>query len=103
MDYIDKNYTSTDISVNKIADELGLNRGFVSKVINETTGKSFTDYINGKRIALSKILLRDKSKTIKDIAEEVGYNYSYYFIRIFKNIEGITPGQYRNNMDTADI
>lgn len=103
LDYIDKNYTSTDISVNKIADELGLNRGFVSKVINETTGKSFTDYINGKRIALSKILLRDKSKTIKDIAEEVGYNYSYYFIRIFKNIEGITPGQYRNNMDTADI
>jgi len=99
FDYIDKNYTSPDISVNKIADDLGLNRSFVSKVINETTGNSFTDYINGKRIALSKILLQDKSKTIKDIAEEVGYNYSYYFIRIFKNIEGITPGQYRSNMD----
>lgn len=98
LDYVEKHYTEPDISLNKIADAIDINRNYVSKIISETTGKSFTDYINYKRIVLAKELLQDKNKTIKDIAEEVGFNYSYYFIKIFKNIEGITPGQYRNSL-----
>ena len=98
LDYIDKNYTQPDISLNKIADALKISRNFVSKIISETAGISFTDYINGKRITHAKEMLQDKAKTIKDIAEEVGFNYSYYFIKIFKSIEGITPGEYRNSI-----
>jgi AraC-like DNA-binding protein len=33
--------------------------------------------------------------TIDEIARAAGYKYSYYFIKIFKSFEGITPGQYR--------
>jgi len=98
LDYIEKNYTQPDISLNKIADIINMNRNYVSKIISEATGKNFNDYINDKRIALAKELLQDENKTIKDIAEEVGYNYSYYFIKIFKSIEGVTPGQYRNSI-----
>lgn len=98
MAYIDNNFTNSDISVNNVVDELDLNRNFVSKEINEKTRGSFTDYVNRKRISYAKELLKDKSKTINDISEEIGFNYSYYFIKIFKSIEGITPGQYRSNL-----
>ena len=97
LDYIEKHYTLPDISLNKIADAMDINKNYVSKIVSETTGKGFNDYINYKRITLAKKLLQDKNKTIKDIAEEVGFNYSYYFIKIFKSIEGITPGQYRDS------
>jgi AraC-like DNA-binding protein len=36
--------------------------------------------------------------TIEEISKASGYNYSYYFIKIFKSLEGITPGQYRTAM-----
>ena len=87
-----------DISLDKIAEMLNLNRNYISKIVKEITGYNFTDYVNGKRIALAKKLLRERGKTINDIAAEVGFNYSYYFIRIFKSFEGITPGQYREKM-----
>lgn len=95
LDYIDRNYTNPDISLCKVADTFRISRNYVSRIINETFKKSFTDYVNGKRIALAKEMLKNNDKSIKDIGEEVGFNYSYYFIKIFKNSEGITPGEYR--------
>ncbi|MDR3174802.1 MAG: AraC family transcriptional regulator [Treponema sp.] len=38
----------------------------------------------------------NKDMTVEEIAKAAGYNYSYYFIKIFKSIEGVTPGQYRS-------
>jgi AraC-like DNA-binding protein len=98
MNYIDAHYNSEDINLNIVADTLGMNRAVVSKIIKERTGDSFTSYINTKRVLLAKKLLADKNKSIDDIAHDVGFNYSYYFIKIFKASEGITPGQYRNNI-----
>jgi|LSQX01.1.fsa_nt_gb two-component system response regulator YesN len=98
ISYIDKHFMQPDISLDKIAEMLNLNRNYISKIVKEITGYNFTDYVNGKRIALAKKLLRERGKTINDIAAEVGFNYSYYFIRIFKSFEGITPGQYREKM-----
>jgi AraC-like DNA-binding protein len=96
LEYVETRYTQEDMSLNKAADDLNMNKNYFSKIIKEKTGDYFPDYINKKRIALAKELLMNKKKTIEDIAKEVGYNYSYYFIKIFKNIEGITPGQYRS-------
>ncbi|SFQ28354.1 AraC family transcriptional regulator [Caldicoprobacter faecalis] len=103
VNYIDKYYTQPDISLDKIAETFNLNRNYVSKIVREVTGYNFTDYINAKRIELAKKLLQDTNKTINDIAKEVGFNYSYYFIRIFKSLEGITPGQYRESLTRASI
>lgn len=97
MEYFEKRYMHEDFCLNKAADDLNMNRNYLSKIIKEKTGESFSDYLNKKRIALAKEMLMVKNKTIEDIAKEVGYNYSYYFIKIFKNMEGITPGQYRNS------
>lgn len=98
MEYVEKKFMQEDFCMNKAADDLSMNRNYLSKIIKEKTGENFTDYVNKKRIIMAKELLQIKSKTIEDVAKEVGYNYSYYFIKIFKNIEGITPGQYRNNI-----
>ncbi len=98
MEYVEKKFMQEDFCMNKAADDLNMNRNYLSKIIKEKTGENFTDYVNKKRIIMAKELLQIKSKTIEDVAKEVGYNYSYYFIKIFKNIEGITPGQYRNNI-----
>ena len=98
FEFIDKNFMDTDFNLNGAADELGLNRNYLSKLVKEKTGESFNEYVSKKRIALAKTLLQDKETPVEDIAHKTGFNYSHYFIKVFKNYEGITPGQYRDKL-----
>lgn len=95
MEYIEKNYTRSDISNTLIADELNINKSFLSKIIKECTGESLPNYVNKKRIELAKQLLSGTEMSVEEIAGNVGFSYSYYFIKIFKSMESITPGEYR--------
>ncbi|NMA95869.1 MAG: helix-turn-helix transcriptional regulator [Clostridiales bacterium] len=98
LDYIDKHYTQTDINLNKVADIFNLNRNYISNIINEMTGRNYTDYINYRRIDHAKQILQDERLTVKEVAERAGFDYPSYFIKVFKNIEGITPGEYRSSL-----
>lgn len=94
IEYINQHYTDKDICLNKVAEYFGLNSNYVSQIVKENTRKSFSSYITYLRIERSKELLSDKKLSINEIAHAVGFSYSYYFIRKFKELEGITPGQY---------
>jgi AraC-like DNA-binding protein len=96
MEYIEKNcLTDHLISLVSVADNLGIGKNQVSSIVKEATGLDFPEFINKKRIEYAKELLLNKNMTIEEIAKAAGYNYSYYFIKIFKSFEGVTPGQYR--------
>ena len=98
FDYIDKNFMDMDFNLNGAADELGLNRNYLTKLVKEKSGDSFNEYVTKKRIALAKTLLQNKNTPIEEIAHKTGFNYSHYFIKVFKGQEGITPGQYRDRV-----
>lgn len=93
---IERNFTQADFCLDYLAESLGMKKAFVSKCIKENTGDSFPEFINKKRVALAKILLCDTDASVEAVAEQVGFNYSYYFIRIFKKYEGITPKIFRD-------
>ncbi|WP_053986175.1 AraC family transcriptional regulator [Niameybacter massiliensis] len=83
------------ISLDKFAEDLGLNPTYISRVFKEVTGKKFIDYLTKVRIDHSIQLLADEKYKIKDIAMEVGYPNTNYFIKVFKEYYSITPGEYR--------
>ncbi len=93
-DSINKNVFA-DISLEYIAQEVGMSPQYLSKIFKEEIGMNFIDYVTGKRIAYAKELLENKDKSIREIAVEVGYSDSSYFTRIFKKIVGLTPKEYR--------
>lgn len=97
LNFIDDNFCQNDICLNMIAEKLSMNTNYISKIIKEMTGKNFSEYITYRRIERSKELLKANEMTVNQIAESVGYTYTYYFIRKFKESEGITPGQYSQN------
>lgn len=93
MIYLQQNYKH-DISLDNCADHIGTNPFFLSKSFKLVTGKNFIDYLTELRIEKAKELLRDSEMKINDVAEQVGYQHSY-FNRIFKKLEGMTPTSYR--------
>ncbi|WP_379240013.1 helix-turn-helix domain-containing protein [Paenibacillus sp. GCM10023248] len=93
MIYLQQNYKH-DISLDNCADHIGTNPFFLSKSFKIVTGKNFIDYLTELRIEKAKELLRNSEMKINDVAEQVGYQHSY-FNRIFKKLEGMTPTSYR--------
>ncbi|MEI7025507.1 helix-turn-helix domain-containing protein [Paenibacillus sp. y28] len=93
MIYLQQNYMK-DVSLDSCADYVGTNPYFLSKTFKQVTGKNFIDYLTELRMDKAKELLRDTEQRINDVAEQVGYQHSY-FNRIFKKQEGLTPSQYR--------
>ncbi|HIT09030.1 MAG TPA: AraC family transcriptional regulator [Candidatus Merdivicinus faecavium] len=97
--YIRENLCDNDFNLNTMSDQLSMNRNYLARLIKEKTGKTFNDYVNHQRVQLAKELLKDHALTVEAISHRVGFAYAHYFIKTFKGIEGITPGQYRKMMD----
>jgi len=90
-------YSQQEISLKKVAEELGTNGNTVSKLVNSKTGTNFNDYINQKRIALAqKRLLDDEFKhfTVEAIGESVGFKSKSAFYNAFKKHTGLSPSAF---------
>ncbi|GMK42038.1 HTH-type transcriptional regulator YesS [Paenibacillus sp. CCS19] len=93
MLYLQQHYMR-DVSLDSCADHIGTNPFYLSKMFKQVTGKNFIDYLTELRLERAKELLRESELKINCVAEQVGYQHSY-FNRIFKKTEGITPSRYR--------
>ena len=93
--YIKENFTS-QLTMKGVASKFFLNPCYFCKIFKNETGMTFTHYLMRLRIEEAKKLL-SSNKKMYDIAAAVGYDNVQYFSTIFKEIEGITPSQYRNS------
>lgn len=93
--YVDENYRG-NISLTSAAQALYMNPNYLSHLFKKEAGVTFVNYITQKRIEDAKHLLAQTEKSQTDIAIEVGFNDYFYFIKIFKKLTGMTPGQYRS-------
>ncbi|TDG00782.1 helix-turn-helix domain-containing protein [Paenibacillus piri] len=94
VDILEREY-SQDISLNSVAEQLNLNPAYISRLFKQITGQPFVDYLKRVRIEKSKELLAQSDLKINEIGKQVGYGNSYYFIKVFKEMIGLTPGEYK--------
>lgn len=89
------------LTLKAIASKASISTASLYRLFKRELGISPVEFIIRERIKLSKRLLKDDTRYIKNISFEVGFEDANYFIRAFKNHEGITPKQYQqlNNKD----
>lgn len=102
QEYINQNFAS-QIGLTDAADAVGRNASYVSRLIKQYLGKSFTQILTEKRIAEAKRLLQSTSLKIGEIAEQTGYPNLRYFNRIFSSHVGMTANDYRKVVTTLLI
>ncbi|TBL78534.1 helix-turn-helix domain-containing protein [Paenibacillus thalictri] len=93
--YIEEHYSDHSFSLNAMADHFEMTPPYISSMFKKQHGINLTDYIANLRIARAKAYLTESNLTIQQIAEKVGYTTDIGFIRVFKKLEGVTPGKYR--------
>lgn len=84
-----------NITVDILAQQLGISRGYLNTLFRQKTGKSIYQYLLEHRIRMAGELLRMTDKPVKRIALEVGFCDPMYFSRIFRKHVGITPSEHR--------
>lgn len=94
LDYIDKNYRQ-DINLELVANDLNVSASYLSREFKREIGFSLIEFITSKRIRLAREMLRNTTKSVTEIASEVGYNNVTHFHWTYKKLIGISPGQYR--------
>ena len=93
--YIDSNFIDSNMNINSIAEKFNFTPAYLSQKYKEACGESIIDYLYRVRVEQSKKIMEDTSISINEIATMVGFLDSNAFIRIFKKMEGVTPGKYR--------
>lgn len=86
-------------AVQYCAGQLKLSANYFGDLIKKETGKSAQEYIQLKLIDLAKERICDISKTISEVAYELGFQYPQHFTRMFKKQVGVSPNEYRNRAD----
>lgn len=84
------------LSLQEVADHCFVSQWHLSKLLNKNLGQTFYDLLNAERVRRAKELLEDPALRISEIAERVGYADTAHFSRVFKKLEGMSAGEWRN-------
>ena len=82
-------------TVRYCADKLFLSPNYLGDLLKKETGKSAQEHIQYKLIEIAKEKIFDSSKSISDIAYELGFKYPQHFTRMFKKNTGLSPNEFR--------
>ena len=92
----------SNISLKDAAEHVHLSQNYFSKLFTQYTGQSFINYFVTCRINKAKELLITTDMKIYEISFEIGYTNLQHFSKLFKNITGMTPKEYRNKFFKGD-
>src|SRR6478672_8923751 len=91
----DKTQTIGLPSVAYCASELNLSAGYFGDLVKKETGKTAQEHIQSKMIDVAKERIFDQSKSVGQIAYDLGFKYPQHFARLFKQRVGQSPHEYR--------
>lgn len=95
--FIEENI-AREVSLEEVAELLGLNPSYFSQLFKQVTGETFVHYRISRRMERAKKLLGQSRYRITDISFEVGYADHPHFTKTFKKYTGLSPSEYRSQL-----
>lgn len=95
--YIDENFDK-DLNMAVISNYVSMNYSLFSYAFKQYTGKNFVNYLKELRVNEAKRLLEETDLRVIEISQKVGYENEKHFMKLFKSQCGVSPTEYRKNM-----
>lgn len=92
--YLEEHYPEK-ISLDSLAEMFYVNKFYMTRIFKKQYGISIVNYLTQVRITHAKELLRFTDMPIEHISQECGMNDANYFSRVFRKVEGTSPGEFR--------
>jgi len=103
LTYIQQHYQDSSLTLERVADELHITSVYLSRMIKHELGISYVGLLTQMRINKAVDLLKTTDLSIRDIAETVGYDTQHYFSTTFKKVVGISPMQFKNDVENVHL
>jgi AraC-like DNA-binding protein len=94
---ISANLVDGNLTIDRCARHLVISRRTLQRLLSEA-GWTFTRLIDEVRLERARQLLADESRTVADVAAQLGYANSANFAKAFQRLSGVTPGEFRSRM-----
>ena len=82
------------LSLNEVAAVFGLSPNYLSSLFKKNCGVGFSEYITQRKISRAKALLMEQDVKIYEVADQLGFESAFYFSKVFKKVEGVSPREY---------
>lgn len=96
--YIEEHYAQ-DLNMAVVSNHISMNYSLFSYSFKQYTGSNFVGYLKDIRMREAKNLLADTDMRIIEISRTVGYDNEKHFMKLFKSTYGVSPSEYRKNMN----
>ena len=94
IDYINAHYSDSELTLREIARALFVHENYLSRLFKSSMNVSFREYLTQKRIETSVSLMDQGYRSIRKIAELVGYSDALYFSKSFKKLNSCSPREH---------
>lgn len=98
--YIQENYDK-DLNMAVVSNHISMNYSLFSYLFKEHTGSNFVNYLKGIRMEEAKRLLAETDLRIIEISAKIGYDNEKHFMKLFKASCGVSPSEYRKNVQNG--
>lgn len=82
------------LTLNDVAAVFGLSPNYLSALFRKNCSIGFSEYITQKKISRAKALLLEQNLKIYEVADQLGFESAFYFSKVFKKVEGVSPREY---------
>ena len=94
MSYVQKHYSDPNLSLKLVAAQLNINEAYLSRQFHAELNINFVDYLKKVRIHAAVGLMNGGSTVVCEIASACGFSDPYYFSKVFKKYNAITPREH---------
>lgn len=91
------------LSLNDVAAVFHFSPNYLSRLFSKYAGEGFVEYITAARISAAKEMLARGEGKIYEISEKLGFESPYYFSKVFKKAEGVSPREYLQNLYINEV
>ena len=89
-------HVSERLSLNEVAAVFGISPNYLSQLFSKYNDSGFSEYINICKVTEAKRLLEAENMKVYEAAEALGFESAFYFSKVFKRVEGVSPTEYVN-------
>lgn len=109
QEYI-RHHLDSKLSLNDVAAVFNFSPGYLSQLFTQNGETSFVEFVTETRIAAAKDMMASTDLKIYEISERLGFESAFYFSKVFKKLEGVSPRAYLQKLrgtpdkgDSADV
>ncbi|MFA5191906.1 MAG: PocR ligand-binding domain-containing protein [Verrucomicrobiia bacterium] len=97
-EFVEREFSNASLALREVAKYAGLSLAHFSHVFRQTTGTSFTHFVQARRVAKAKKQLAETKHSVTDICFACGFNSLTHFNRVFRAFERCSPSHYRQSL-----